>query len=1133
MTKIKFPFAYTAIARQSAAAFVFQSFALLVCIFFLSCNDKKEPATLFTEVPASHSHVDFRNVLEENEDYNIDTYEYLYNGGGVATADLNNDGLPDIVFSGNMSPDKIYLNKGNLQFEDITESSGFHTRKKWKTGVAIADVNGDKLPDIYLCYSGPGTDDERTNELYINTGAANGIPHFKESAKEYGLDAPGTFTTMVNFFDMDNDGDLDLFMVNHADMFYNPFFNSEKLRKTRHPKFGNRLYKNENGHFTDVSEQANIDGSGLNFGLSAAISDLNGDGWADIYVTNDYDERDFLYLNKHDGTFREVLNKAARHISEFSMGSDIADYNNDGKPDIMVLDMLPEDNYRQKTLKGSDNYDKYMLRLSIGFQRQQMRNTLQLNNGNDKDSIPIFSEVGQFAGVSNTDWSWSPLFADFDNDGWKDLFVSNGVLRDMTNLDFVKYGLMYSSKSKSASRDKKKMWEQISQMATPPLNNYIFRNNHNLGFTNSTKDWGITKTEVSNGAAYADLDNDGDLDLVINNLDKEATIYKNNSTENKRGHYLKIRLEGEQLNTQGIGAKVIVKTTHTTQVQEEYLSRGFQSSVDPVMHIGLGRDSIISELMVKWPGNKTSYLKNLQADTLITIRQATATTGSPDTMVTAKPLFTDITAIAGIDFTDKGSSFVDFKINTLLPFQLSKTGPCIAKADVNKDGTEDVFIGASAGQESILYLQNKEGHFLPSSNQPWNNKKEPTNTDALFFDADGDGDPDLYLVSGGAEYIPGSKNYQDRFFENDGKGNFIQREDALPLETISSACARTADIDQDGLPDIFIGGMYSPGQFPLAPESFILKNKTKAGKIKFEKDTVGVISSFARMGMVTDASWVDINKDGWMDLIVAGQFMPVRLFVNEKGILKDQSDNYGLSKTNGWWRRILADDFDNDGDIDFIIGNIGLNSSFKASEQEPLSITYGSFFSGNVINPIMAYYNGGVNYPWNTKDEIASQIPSIQKRFLHYSDFAKASLTDLLTSEQLQKSSTIEVKTLQSVYLRNNGNNTFSVIPLPGDAQLSALSGLVSMDINNDEKKDIILSGNLYPFRVQTGPLDASIGLVLQQDAQGSFIPLSYSQTGLFIDGDVRNMISIKTKKGYYLLAAKNDGKVQVLNFTP
>jgi len=1125
-------------AKKNAAEFLFASWStcfnsiylVFACsLILISCDTKKETYTLFTEIPSSHSHVNFRNDISENEDYNIDTYEYLYNGGGVATADLNNDGLPDIVFSGNMTADKIYINKGNLQFEDITGKCGFTTRAKWKTGVAIADVNGDKLQDIYLCYSGPGTDEERSNELYINTGITNGIPHFKESAKEYGLDAPGTFTTMVNFFDMDNDGDLDVFMVNHADMFYNPFFNSEKLRKTRHPKFGNRLYKNENGHFIDISEQAHIDGSGLNFGLSAAVSDLNNDGWADIYVTNDYDERDFLYLNNHDGTFKEVLNSAMRHISEFSMGSDIADYNNDGKPDIMVLDMLPEDNYRQKTLEGPDNYDKYMLRVNLGFQRQQMRNTLQLNNGNDKNGVPIFSEVGQLAGVSNTDWSWSPLFADFDNDGWKDLFVSNGVLRDMTNLDFVKYGQTYSSKSKSPVRDKKKMWEQISQMRTPALSNYIFQNNHDLSFKNATADWGIKKDLVSNGAAYADLDNDGDLDLIINNLNHEATIYKNNSSDNKSMHFLKIRLEGDQQNTQGIGAKVFINTGNNKQVQEEFVTRGFQSSVDPVMHIGLGKDSIVGELTVKWPGGKISRLEKVKTDTLITIQQSIANDSPGDTII-SKPLFTDITETSGIDYTHHTSSFIDFKANSLLPFQLSKVGPCLAKADVNGDGLEDLFIGGTAGQESILYMQNKDGHFSVASIQPWNNQKEITNTDAVFFDADRDGDVDLYLVSGGAEYVPGSKDYQDRFFENDGKGNFRQLENAIPVETVSGACARVADIDKDGLPDLFIGGQFSPGQFPVAPESFILKNKSKAGTIRFEKDNGAHDSLLHRMGMVTDAVWSDINKDGWEDLLVTGQFMSLHLFINQEGILKDQTAGYQLNNTNGWWRRIIADDFDNDGDTDFIVGNIGLNSPFKASVQEPLSIIYGSFYVPNVINPVLCYYNGGVNYPWNTKDEIASQVPSVQKRFLHYEDYAKASVTDLLTKEQLERSSSVEVKMLQSVYIRNDGGNKFSIVPLPLYAQLSALNGMATMDIDNDGKKDLVITGNLYPFRVQTGPLDASIGLILKGDGNGQFTPLPYAQTGLFIDGDVRNMIGIKNKNGLLLVVAKNDGKVQVLN---
>ncbi|MFT3701879.1 MAG: VCBS repeat-containing protein [Agriterribacter sp.] len=967
--------------------------------------------------------------------------------------------------------------------------------------------------------------------MYINTGIQNGIPHFKESAAAYGLDAPGTFTTMVNFFDMDNDGDLDMFMVNHADMFYNPFFNSEKLRKTRHPKFGNRLYRNDNGHFTDISQEANIDGSGLNFGLSVSVSDLNNDGWPDIYVTNDYDERDFLYINQHNGTFQEVLNTAAKHISEFSMGSDIADYNNDGKTDIIVPDMLPEDNYRQKTLKGPDTYDKYMLRLSHGFHRQQMRNVLQLNNGNDKNGIPVFSEIGQLAGVSNTDWSWSPLFADFDNDGWKDLFISNGVLRDMTNLDFVKYAITYSSKSKRPTQDKNKMWEQIKNMATPPLNNYIFKNTHDLNFNNTTQSWGITETAVSNGAAYADLDNDGDLDLVINTLNSEALVYENHAAANKASHYIKLHFDGEGNNTNGIGAKVFVKTKNTEQWREQYLTRGFQSSVDPIMHIGLGNDSIIEKLTVQWPGGKTSQLTQIKADTVLTISQKNAVATTPDSIAAPQPLFTDITATSGIDFTHKEPGFVDFKIFPLSPFQLSKIGPCIAKADVNHDGLEDVFVGATSGQESTLYIQTANGSFTKQAQQPWNDHIEIPNTDALFFDADRDGDLDLYLVSGGAEFNSKNKNYQDRFFVNDGKGNFQQVINALPEETISSSCARASDINHDGLPDLFVGGMVLPGFFPMAPESFVLKNVSSAGKIKFEKDLTLYDTSLAHMGMVTDAAWADINKDGKEELIVAGEFMPLHIFENTNGKLKDATAAYGLNETDGWWRRILADDLDGDGNTDLVIGNLGLNSSFKASAKEPLSLTYGELYTKGVINPILCYYNGGKNYPWYTKDEMAEQIPLIQKKFLQYKDYANAQLTDLFTPEQLEKTSTIQVKTLQSTLLLNNGNKTFTNLPLPEYAQISALNGIIAADVNGDGKKDLIISGNFYPLRVQQGPLDASVGLGLQGDGKGNFVPLPYAQTQLMIDGDVRNMISVKTKNGFLLVVAKNNDKIQVLKF--
>lgn len=1110
-----------------------------VFIFFLSC--KHESKKLFTEVTSSHSNIDFANAIKEDENYNILTYEYLYNGGGVAVGDINNDGLADIMFTGNMTPNKLYLNKGNFEFEDITENARVSGRPKWKTGTVMADVNGDGFLDIYVCYSGPGTDAERANELYINNGpsasgqgaqradkvAGRGVVTFTESAKQYGLDAPGTYTTTVSFFDMDNDGDLDMFMVNHADMFYNPFFNTEKLRSVRNPKFGNRLYRNDNNHFTDISDQAHINGSGLNFGLSVSVSDINSDGWSDIYVTNDYDERDFLYLNNHDGTFREVLAKAAGHISEFAMGSEIADYNNDNKPDVVVLDMLPEDNHRQKLLKGADTYDKYTMRVNAGFGNQQMRNTLQLNNGTDTNGIPQFSEVGQLAGMSNTDWSWSPLLADFDNDGWKDLFISNGILRDMTNLDFVKYTSGYSADYTAKTGDKGEMWQLVKDMPSTKLTNYLFKNNHDLTFRNVGTDWGFTKKAISNGSAYADLDNDGDLDLIINQLNDKATVYQNNSTAISHSHYLRLQLKGDNKNTAGIGAKVYVQTASSQQMQEQYTSRGFQSSVDPVMHIGLGTDTIIQSIKVKWPGGKISLLKNIQADTLLVINQSTATAIDDDDAVEKQLLFTDITLSSGIHFTDTASQFVDFKISPLLPYQLSKPGPSLAKADVNGDGLEDLFIGGSSSHQSRLYIQSKDENFSLSSSQPWNSNKNITVTGAWFFDADRDGDADLYLVSGGADYYLNNKNYQDEIYENDGHGNFKKLNDALPAETISGSCVRAADYNNDGLTDLFVGSKINPGLFPSAPESLILQNISKPGHIQFQKDVQQ--KPLSHPGMVTDAAWADLNKDGWQDLVVVGEFMPITVFINNKGSFTDETNAYGLRNTNGLWCRILADDFDSDGDIDFIIGNVGTNTQLKASATEPLSITYSDFYGNGVVDPILCYYSKGKSYPYLTKDEMADQVPSIQKKFLKYADYADAQLTDIFTSEQLAKAKTIEANTLQSVYLQNDGNKKLIIKPLPVYAQMSEANGITETDFDKDGKKDIVLAGNFYPFRVSLGPLDAGIGLVLKGNGKGEFSPLPYSKTGLCIRGDVRNLMKIQGAKHTIFVAAKNNGQVQVV----
>lgn len=1101
---------------------------VVLCLLHIGCKQAQD--TLFTTVPSSQTNIDFKNEIKEDVDFNILTYEYLYNGGGVATGDVNGDGLPDLFFTGNMVPNKLYINKGDFKFDDVTASANIQGRNRWKTGVVMADVNGDGLLDIYVCYSGPGTDAERSNELYINNGVKNGAVSFTEKAKEYGLDAPGTYSTTASFFDMDNDGDLDMFLVNHADMFYNPFYNTEKLRAKRDPKFGNRLYRNDNGVFTDISAQAQIAGSGLNFGLSVATSDINNDGFTDIYVTNDYDERDFLYLNNHNGTFREVLDKAAGHLSEFAMGSDIADYNNDLTPDVMVLDMLPEDNHRQKLLKGADTYDKYTTRTEHGFGHQQMRNTLQLNNGNDTAGMPLFSEVGQLAGVSNTDWSWAPLLADFDNDGWKDLFISNGIFKDMTNLDFVKYTSGYSNNFTDKKGDKVEMWKLIQEMPSTKLNNYFFHNNKDLTFSNVSDSWGLSKKAISNGSAYADLDNDGDLDLIINCINDEPTILKNNTVGKTAANYLKIKLKGAGKNTQGIGAKVLVTTSATTQIQEQFLTRGFQSSVEPVMHIGLGKDSVVQLLKVKWLSGKISSFTNLKANTTITVDEATAIADSALITPAAKPMFADVTAASGISFTHKQSQFVDFKVSPLLPYQISKIGPCLAKADVNGDGLEDLFIGASAEQEGTLFLQTTNGSFLPAQNQPWSIEKNSTSADAMFFDADGDGDKDLYVVSGGADYYLNAKNYQDKIYQNDGKGNFTLVADALPKETISGSCVRAADINKDGLPDLFVGGKYLSGQFPKAPPSMVLQNKSTAGHIQFAADINQKDTTLLHPGMVTDAAWIDLNKDGWPDLVVAGMFMPITVFENSKGALINKTKEYGLENTQGWWCRLLAADFDHDGDTDLVVGNMGTNTQFKASVKEPLTITYADFNGDEVLDPVLAFYNGGKSYPFFSRDEMFEQMPVLQKKFGRYKDYADAQITDMFTPEQLSKAGTATIATLSSVYISNDGNKKLTIKPLPSYAQLSMANGLVAKDVDGDGNLDLILAGNFYPMRVQLGPMDASMGLVLKGDGKGNFAPMPYAQTGLCIPGDVRCMIEINAGKKSFLIAAKNNGAVQVVS---
>ncbi len=1082
--------------------------------------------TLFTEKTLQQTGIDFENRVTENDSLNILTYEYLYNGAGVAVGDVNNDGLADIYFSGNMVTNKLYLNRGDFKFEDITGKAGVAGRERWKTGVSMADINADGWLDIYVCYSGPGADEARRNELYINNGIKEGVPVFTESAAQYGLDAPGTYTTQCAFFDMDRDGDLDAFMVNHAAHFYNAFFNTSKLRRTRHPQYGNRLYKNENGKYRDVSEEAGIDGSGLNFGLSVSVSDLNNDNWPDLYVSNDYNEQDFLYLNNHNGTFTEVLKKSMGHISQFSMGSDIADYNNDLLPDVVTLDMLPGDNKRQKLLKGPDGYDLYQLLVDSGFHHQNMRNMLQLNMGTGKDSIPQFSEVGQLAGISNTDWSWTPLLADFDNDGWKDIYITNGYLRDYTNLDFLKF--TYAEADREAKQAGKKIntWQLVQQMPSTRVSDYLFHNDHHLRFTNKAKEWGLDKPTVSTGAAYADLDNDGDLDLVVNNTNDPAMLFQNNTHQSGK-HYIRIQLQGNGNNTYGIGSKITVETDSTKQFKELYMARGFQSSVEPVAHFGLGNESHIKTIHVQWPDGNISQIDNIKADTLLVIKQSTARPASlTNTSTTA--LFTDYTLLSGIDYTHEAGNSIDFKKQFLLPHQVSKQGPCLASADVNGDGLEDVFIGGTVSAPGKLFLQSISGQFIPASSQPWATEQSANDAGVLFFDADGDKDTDLYIVKTGADFPANDERYQDQLYINNGKGQFSKTTNTLPNLTTSGSCVAAADYDKDGDNDLFIGGRFVPGSYPVLPTSYLLRNESKNGIIKFEYASDQTEKLLRQPGMVTTAVWADINKDSWPDLMVAGEFMPVTIFENQQGQLVNQTNKYGLSETSGAWCKLLAEDMDSDGDMDLVAGNMGWNTQFKASVAEPVGICYNDFDKNGSIDPLFCYYIQGKNYPYASLDELAEQVPVMRKKFLRYETYSNASFDQLFTPEQQEKAVTIKATQLASCYFENK-EGKFICHPLPIEAQFSAIMGIISGDWNNDGKKDLLISGNYYPWRVQLGRMDASCGWWLQGDGHGDFKAIYPQQNGFVVPGDVRDMIMIAGKQYSLFIAARNDEKVLVI----
>jgi enediyne biosynthesis protein E4 len=1090
----------------------FRSYLSYSFIFFfllqISCKEKKQ--TLFTRLSESETGIDFRNLLkEDNEQFNVMTNPYFYNGGGVAVGDINNDGLPDIFFTGNMVKNRLYLNKGNFQFEDITDKAGIAIKEGWCTGVTMADVNGDGLLDIYVCRSGLANGAYRKNLLFIN----NGDLTFTEKAAEYGIDDIG-YSTQASFFDYDKDGDLDLFVINESSPEYSRGLldYSQLKNKPAAPALGNHLYRNDGGHFTDVTEKAGIHSNVLTFSLGVSTADINQDGWPDIYVANDFNENDYLYINNHDGTFSEKIREKVDHTSQYSMGIDVADYNNDGLPDILELDMLPQNNHDMKMHVGGDNFDKFQYLFNQGYYYQYMKNSLQKNNGDG-----TFSEIGQLAGVSATDWSWSPLMADFDNDGLKDIFISNGYKRDNTNMQFVKYSLDQAIRIKNGG-DPVTINEYISKMKGIKIDNYIFQNKGNDQFENKVVDWGFDQKTFSNGAVYADLNNDGYLDLIVNNTDDYAGIYRNNGPTMLKNNYLRIQLQGEPKNPLGFGAKIYAYGGGQIFYVEQLPVRGFQSSVDMTLHIGLGKVVQLDSLRIIWPRDQTQVMMHVKANELLTLKIGDAKEKYiyPTTKV-ATLLNADSNVV---QYTHRENKENDFNRQLLLPHFFSHNGPCMAKADINKDGLEDIFIGGAKGSAGAIFIQTKNHQFKKINVPDLQKDSLSEDKDAVFFDANNDGYPDLYVVSGGYEYEENSPLLHDRLYINDGKGHFIKKKDALPENTASKSCVRVCDINGDGYPDLFIGGYVVPGKYPLGGQSCIYIND---GHGKFTDETDKWNPAIRSLGIVNDAVWVDIDNDGVKDLVIAGEWMPIKIFLNKKNKLVDASNEFIPFATNGWWNKIIAGDFDGDGKVDLIIGNYGLNSPLQASEQEPVEL-YASDIDGNgSIDPIMTHYNNHISYPFFPMDDINQQVPSLRKKFYDYEVYANATIKDIISPQALKSIQPLTANNFKTMYLKNTGKGFVSK-ELPMQAQYSPVYSITAVDINHDGYKDLILCGNNIYNKILLGRDDANHGLVLLNDGKGNFTYLPPARSGLTIRGDVRSVENI----GDYLFFGMNNQPVKV-----